>query len=83
MILAATTQPMTTKPNDAEILMSKAFIDTCRQPVAIATAVSMLAMFPVNAIGMFTLFTKMEEMFNPKRIMAEQRHEAFLKRIRK
>ena len=82
MVLAATTLPTTTKPADADVLASADFIAACKQPVAIATAVCMLAMFPVNAIGMFTLFTKMDKVFNPNRIKAEQRHEAFLNRIR-
>lgn len=57
----------------AQVLSAQDYIKACEQPVAIGTAISMLVMLPINAVGMFTLFTKVDKMFNPSRLMAEQR----------
>jgi hypothetical protein len=55
--------------------------EQCRQPVAIMTAVTMIAMLPVHLLSMFAMFTKMEKMFNPSRIAAKARHAKSLRRV--
>jgi hypothetical protein len=55
--------------------------DACGQPVIIGTVISMVAMIPLHLIGMFVTFTKAENMFNPNRLMAEQRQRTFVSRI--
>lgn len=58
------------------------FIKACEQPVAIGTTLSMAVMLPVNVIAMFTLFTKVEKMFNPDQLLAKQRRQAFTQRMK-
>jgi hypothetical protein len=64
-------------------MSAKDFEEACKQPVIIGTVVSMAAILPVNFIGMFALFSKLEKMFNPHRLMAIQRHQKVLKRMSK
>ena len=47
--------------------------EQCRQPVAIATAVTMIMMIPVHIAGMFALFIKAEKLFNPARVASNLR----------
>lgn len=56
---------MVVSPKDLE--------EQCRQPVAIANAVSMIVMIPAHIVGMFVLFSKAEKMFNPARLAANAR----------
>ncbi len=55
------------------------FENACRQPVIIGTVVSMVAMLPLNFIGMFAMLSKLEKMFNPNRLKAIQRQQRHLK----
>ncbi len=61
-------------------MSAKDFEEACQQPVIIMTAAIMVAMLPINAIGMFALFIKMNQMFNPHRISAKHRTKRFANR---
>ena len=61
----------------------KEFEEACKQPVIASTILSMMTMVPVKCLAMFTLFTKIEKMFNPKHLQAAQRQAAILRRQRK
>ena len=54
-----------------KVLTAKEMEEQCRQPVAITTAVSSVAMCVVHVIGMFVMFTNIEKMFNPSRLAAQ------------
>ena len=73
MLLAATFAPTTTTLPDASVMTAKAFEEACKQPIIIVTTVSMVAMLPINAIGMFAIFTKLNKMFNPQHVRMNQR----------
>ena len=44
------------------------------------TAATMAAMLPVNALGMFVMFTKLLKMFDPGRVKADARHAQRIKK---
>lgn len=79
--LAVTTQPTTSTVPSVSSLYPKDIEDACKQPIAIFTAVTMAAMAPINAIGMFVLFSKMNTMFNPHQLMANQRQAQLSNRL--
>ncbi len=54
-------------------MTAKDFEDACQQSVRIGTMVSMLAMY--------AWFLKVDRMFNPHRLLADQRTTQFVKRI--
>jgi len=60
-------------------MSAKEFEEKCKQPVAIITAVSMLAMVLVNGISMFAFFTKLNTMFNPHQVLAQVKHKKLFK----
>jgi hypothetical protein len=66
---------------EVPVMSPKDFEDACKQPVIIGTVVSLMAMVPVNFIGMFAMFSKLEKMFNPHRLMAIQRQKKLFRRI--
>ena len=72
-VLAVTTQPTTSTIPSVQVYTAEDFIKACEQPVAVGTALTMATMLPLNFIAMFTMFTKMEKMFNPNHIKAAQR----------
>ncbi len=57
------------------------FENACKQPVIIGTVISMFVMLPVNMLGMYAWFIKMDQMFNPDRLLANKRRERFVKHI--
>ncbi len=57
------------------IITADDFVEACKQPVAIGTLISMLAMVPFHIIGMYALFIKIDKMFNPHRLLADQRQK--------
>ena len=65
LVAVATTTAATTTAGVA-VMTAKDFETQCQQPVAIMTAVGTVAMLPINVISMFTLFTKVNKMFNPQ-----------------
>ncbi len=73
--------PSTIETTEMDVISAKRFEEECKQPIAIATAVSMLVMVPVNILGMFALFTRLDNIFNPNRIAAKVRQRKFLNRI--
>jgi len=83
LFLAVTSAPTTTLLTDVPVMSAKDFEDACKQPVIVGTVVSLAAMLPVNFIGMYVLFTKLEKTFNPHRILAKQRFQKFSNRIAK
>jgi hypothetical protein len=66
---------------EVDVMTPAELEEACRQPVAIGTAVSMLLMLPVNVAAMFALFTKMNSIFNPNHISANQRRKQFTRRV--
>jgi high-affinity nickel permease len=84
LLLAVTTSlATTTLLIDVIVMTPKDFEDTCKQTVIIGTLISSIAMIPLNILGMFVLFTKMNNMFNPHRLSAKVRHQKLLNRITK
>ena len=65
------------------VITPTVFEEACKQPVAIGTLMSMLAMVPIHITGMYTLFIKMDKMFNPHRILANQRRQIFVNHLAK
>ena len=63
----------TTSIPNVKVMSPKDLEEACKQPIAVMTAVTMLTMVPINAMGMFVLFTKVNQMFNPNHVMANQR----------
>ncbi|CAF4849818.1 unnamed protein product [Rotaria sp. Silwood1] len=78
---SVTTTTSTTTETEMNVMSAKDFEEYCRQPVAIANAVSMIVMVPINIIGMFTAFTKFDKMFNRNRLAANARHKMFVSRV--
>jgi len=66
-----------------DVMTAKDFEEACKQPVAMGTLISMLAMVPIHIIGMHVLFVKIDQMFNPHRLLADQRRQLFVKRLTK
>ncbi len=81
MFVGETTTPRTTSITDMNVITPKDFEEQCKQPIVIMTAVSMLIMIPVNILGMFAFFTRLEKMFNPNRIAATIRQRKFANRV--
>ncbi|CAF1216213.1 unnamed protein product [Adineta steineri] len=57
------------------------FINACAQPVAIVSAVMMAAMIPIQAVVMYTAFTKFSNTFNPLKKKAQLRHAQRIRNI--
>lgn len=83
LLPATTTMSPATTVTQLEVISPQGYEAACKLPIAISTAVLMIVMLPINVIGMFTLFTKIEKMFNPNRIQASQRQESFTNRLTK
>jgi uncharacterized membrane protein YjgN (DUF898 family) len=66
---------------DVPIMTPKDFEEACKVPVAIGTVVSMLALLPVNMIAMYVVFIKADKMFNPDRLLADQRRRVWIERF--
>ncbi len=80
-VLATTTVSTTSVMTDVLVMTPQDFENAYRQPVAIFTIASMIFMVPVNMIAMYALFIKLDMLFNPHRILANQRTQRFIKRI--
>ena len=76
-----TPTPPPTTGTEVNVLPSKELQESCKQPVAIATALSMLVMNVVNTLGVFTLFTKFDKMFNPNHLAANIRQTLYMRRV--
>ena len=72
---AVTAGPPVTTVTEVNVLTGTELVEQCKQPVAIATAVTMMVMMPVHMVGMFALFTKIEKMLNPHRLAAKIRQQ--------
>jgi hypothetical protein len=83
MLFLAVTGGATTPEGEVKVVSPRDFEEACKQPVAICTAATMIIMAVVHAVGMFATFTKLESMFNPVRIAAKQRRQAFQTRLTK
>ncbi|CAF1122378.1 unnamed protein product [Adineta steineri] len=57
------------------------FESACKQPVAIMSAVTMVAFMPVHALAMYAAFTKFSNMFKPSNTAAKARHQQRMKNI--
>jgi hypothetical protein len=80
-ILADTTVPTTMAVPDVSIMTPKDFEAACKQPVIVGTLISTLALLPLNMLAMYALFTKLDKMFNPHRLLADYRRPVMIKRI--
>jgi hypothetical protein len=76
VLVGATANKTTAGPS---VISAKDYEEACKQPVAIGTACVMTVMMVMKFIGMFTLFTKIDSLFNPSRLMADHRRHAFIK----
>ncbi len=65
------------------VLSPEDFVKDCQESVAMGTLISMLVILPIHVIGMYAFFLKMEKIFNPHRILANQRRKLFAKRLAK
>ena len=54
-----------------------------KQPVAIMTALTFVTMIPVNMVGMITLFTHLNKIFNPNQISLTVRQKRRLQQLKK
>lgn len=63
------------------VMSMKDFEQNCKVSVAIGTTINMLVMIIIHIGGMYSLFIKIDKIFNPRRIMARQRHKMFLNRV--
>jgi len=68
---------------DIDVMTPKDLEEACKQSVAMGTLISMLTMVPLHIIGMYVLFLKTDQMFNPHRILADQRRNLFFKGVAK
>ncbi|CAF1049455.1 unnamed protein product [Adineta steineri] len=57
------------------------FENACKQPVAIMSAVMMVAFMPVQTLVMYAAFTKFTNMFKPSNTAAKARHQQRMKNI--
>jgi hypothetical protein len=68
---------------DIDVMTANDLEEACKQSVAMGTLISMLAMVPLHIIGMYVLFLKTDQIFNPHRISADQRRNLFFKGVAK
>lgn len=73
--------PPTVSTTEMNVITPKKMEEECRQTIAITNALSMLVMIAINIMGMFTIFTKIEKMFNPARVTATIRAKRFRNRV--
>lgn len=65
---------------EVDVLSATEIVEQCKLPVAIGTAMTMVGMMPVHAVGMFVLFAKIEKMWNPIRLAAKARQRQMVAR---
>ncbi|CAF1275294.1 unnamed protein product [Adineta steineri] len=91
---ASTTPPTTAAPTTAgptttgvttestiPVFYPVDFENACKQPVAIMSAVLMVAFMPVHALAMYAAFTKFSNTFKPSNTAAKTRHQQRMKNI--
>ncbi|CAF1339917.1 unnamed protein product [Adineta steineri] len=91
---ASTTPPTTAAPTTAgptttgvttestiPVFYPVDFENACKQPVAIMSAITMIAFMPVHALAMYAAFTKFTNMFKPSNTAAKARHQQRMKNI--
>ena len=71
--------PVTTV-TEMDVLSATELVEQCKIPVAIGTAMTMVAMMVLHAIGMFALFIKIEKTWNPSRLAAKIRQQKMVAR---
>ncbi len=64
-----------------DVVTPEGLVGACQQAVAMGTVMTMAAMVPVHVVGMYAFFTKLDKMFNPHRLLANQRRRHFVNRI--
>ncbi|CAF1445970.1 unnamed protein product [Adineta steineri] len=77
---AATTAGASTATT-VPVMYPQDFINACKQPVAIMSAVTMAAMVPIQALVMYAAFTKFSNIFNPLKKKAQLRHAQRMRKI--
>lgn len=75
------TASQATTTRESEAIDQKKYEEYCKQSVAIANAVFLLATIPIHMVSMFILFTKIEKLFNPTRLASNARREQFKQRL--
>ncbi|CAF1247140.1 unnamed protein product [Adineta steineri] len=91
---ASTTPPTTAAPTTAgptttgvttestiPVFYPVDFENACKQPVAIMSAVMMVAFMPIQALAMYAAFTKFSNTFKPSNTAAKTRHQQRMKNI--
>ncbi|CAF1102277.1 unnamed protein product [Adineta steineri] len=91
---ASTTPPTTAAPTTAgptttgvttestiPVFYPADFENACKQPVAIMSAVMMVAFMPIHTLAMYAAFTKFSNMFKPSNTAAKARHQQRMKNI--
>ncbi|CAF1108271.1 unnamed protein product [Adineta steineri] len=57
------------------------FENACKQPVAIMSAIMMIAFMPIHTLAMYAAFTKFSNTFKPSNTAAKTRHQQRMKNI--
>ncbi|CAF3777214.1 unnamed protein product [Adineta steineri] len=57
------------------------FENACKQPVAIMSAIVMIAFMPIQTLAMYAAFTKFSNTFKPSNTAAKTRHQQRMKNI--
>jgi len=55
--------------------------EACKQPLIIASILSMVSIIPIHFLSMFALFTKLNQSFNPTQIALKQRQNRLSQRF--
>ncbi|UJR24422.1 hypothetical protein I4U23_005798 [Adineta vaga] len=78
---AGPTASSATTESTVAVMYPKDFEEACMQPVAIMTSLIFIVLMPGQALAMYAIFTKLENIFNPSRIQTKTRHRQRMKRI--
>lgn len=80
--IALTTAANTTNIVGIETISAEDYVNACKQPVAIGTALVAVAVLPLHLVGMFMILSKAEKLFNPARIRAAARAAQLTQKLR-
>lgn len=72
---------MPTVTPETQVITAEGLENACKQAVIVGTILSNIFMGIVKMIGMYSIFTKIDLLFNPHRIQADTRRQAFTKRV--
>ena len=55
------------------VMTPKELEESCKIPVLLGTLIGQLVFVPVNILALFTLFLRIDRLFNPSRVLFQQR----------